>query len=99
MPAQPHFEIAPAKLLQKNMATDFLSVSCHFGEVQINFRGSQPFSRKSENGSWKSMENFDEVILISPVKKSSERQCIPQLLVQLFVLVLPHIIIVIKICS
>ena len=99
MPAQPHFEIAPAKLLQKNMATDFFSVSCHFEEVYFYFRGSWSFSRKSENGSWKSMENFDEVILISPVKKSSERQCIPQLLVQLFVLVLPHIIIVIKVCT
>ena len=33
MPAQPHFEIAPAKLQQKNMATDFFSVSCHLGEV------------------------------------------------------------------
>ena len=33
MPAQPHFEIALAKLLQKNMATDDFSVSCHFEEV------------------------------------------------------------------
>lgn len=47
MPAQPHFEIAPAKLLQKNMATDFfqsvaISGKCKliFGEVS-RFRGSQ----------------------------------------------------------
>lgn len=99
MPAQPHFEIAPAKLLQKTWQPTFFQSVAISGKCKIISVEVSRFSRKSENGSWKSMENFDEVILISPVTKSSECQCIPQLLVQLFVLVPPHIIIVIKICS
>ena len=61
MPAQPHFEIAPAKLQQKNMATDFfqsvaiwakckfifMEVCCFHGRMKPVYGSRWTISRKS----------------------------------------------------